>query len=138
MYAPPAVQFMNPTKDSNTIPTAGGVLQNLRALCLSLPETSERSSWGHPNFLAGKKTFVTFERVHGRPSFAFRLDQTEIKRLTRRKQFFATPYGRGRWISIWADTPFDWHLVRDLVVRSYRLVALKRMIVALEGTTRKL
>ena len=119
------------------IPTTGGVLQNLRALCLSLPETSERSSWGHPNFLAGKKTFVTFERVHERPSIAFRLDHIDIERLTRRKQFFATPYGGGRWISIWADAPFDWHFVRDIVLRSYRMVALKRMIAALEGTTRK-
>ena len=46
-------------------------LKRLRALCLSLPETSEASSWGHPNFRAGKKTFVAFERVKGRPSIAW-------------------------------------------------------------------
>jgi len=33
-------------------------LARLRSLCLSLPETSETASWGHPNFKAGKKTFV--------------------------------------------------------------------------------
>ena len=32
-----------------------GILQRLRLLCLSFPETSERSSWGHPNFRAGRK-----------------------------------------------------------------------------------
>ena len=108
-----------------------GVLQRLRALCLSLPETSERSSWGHPNFRAGKKTFAAFERVKGRPSMAFRLDRADVARMVRRKQFFATPYGRGLWISIWADTRLDWRLIGNLLQRSYRVVALKRMIAAL-------
>ena len=113
------------------------MLTRLRTLCLSLPETRERSSWGHPNFLAGKKTFVAFERVQGRPSIAFRLDQADIERLARRKQFFATPYGRGLWISMWADVPLAWPLVHDLVLRSYRLVALKRMIARLDGTSHR-
>ena len=110
-----------------------GILQRLRALCLSFPETSERSSWGHPNFRAGKKTFAAFERVKGRPSIAFRLDRPEVARLLRRKPFFATPYGRGLWISIWADTRLDWRLISSLLQRSYRTVALKRMIAALQA-----
>jgi predicted DNA-binding protein (MmcQ/YjbR family) len=113
--------------------STGGVLQRLRALCLSFPETSERASWGHPNFRAGKKTFAAFERVKGRPSIAFRLDRGDVARLLRRKQFFATPYGRDLWISIWADTRLDWRLIRNLLQRSYRVVALKRMIAALEA-----
>jgi predicted DNA-binding protein (MmcQ/YjbR family) len=115
-----------------------GVLQRLRELCLSFPETSERASWGHPNFRAGKKTFATFERIHGRPSIAFRLDQADIKQLTRRKHFFAPPYGRGQWISTWTDVPLDWQVVGDLLRRSYRVVALKRMLAALDGRSRTL
>src|SRR5687768_15646897 len=69
-------------------------LRRLRSLCLSLPETREVSSWGHPNFKAGKKTFVAFERVKGRPSIAFRLEPDEVDRLLQRKHFFVTPYGR--------------------------------------------
>ena len=49
-------------------------------------------------------------------------------------QFFVTPYGKGQWISVWADGPMNWQLVEELVERSYRLVALKRMIVARDGT----
>ena len=112
-------------------------LTKLRALCLSLPETNETASWGHPNFKAGKKTFVAFERVKGRASMAFRLEPDEVERLLQRKQFFATPYGRGLWVSVWADGPLDWHAVQDLVERSYRVVALKRMLTALEGKTRR-
>ena len=112
-------------------------LTKLRALCLSLPETSETASWGHPNFKAGTKTFVAFERVKGRASVAFRLEPDDVERLLQRKQFFATPYGRGLWVSVWADSPVDWRAVQDLVERSYRVVALKRMLTALEGKTRR-
>src|SRR4051812_1531521 len=41
-----------------------------------------------------------------------------------RRQFFATPYGRGLWVSMWADKAIDWPLVVDLLRRSYRMVAL--------------
>ncbi len=109
------------------------VLTKLRALCLSFPETSETASWGHPNFRAGKRVFVAYEVVHGRPSIAFRVDRPDAERLLARRQFFETPYGRGQWVSVWADAPIDWKLVADLTMRSYRGVALKRMIAALES-----
>jgi predicted DNA-binding protein (MmcQ/YjbR family) len=111
-------------------------LARLRSLCLSLPETSERASWGHPNFRAGKRTFVAFERVKGRASIAFRLHPDEVNRLLERRQFFVTPYGRGLWVSLWADGRIDWRAVETLVDRSYRVVALKRMLTALEAPAR--
>ena len=107
-------------------------LHRLRALCLALPETSEKSSWGHPNFRAGTKTFVAFERIKGRASIAFRLAPDEVARLLRRQEFFATPYGRDLWVSLWADRAIDWDAVKRLVERSYRVVALKRMQRALD------
>ena len=113
------------------------VLERLRKLCLSLPETSEVDSWGHPNFRAGKRTFVTFEWIDGRPSIAFRLNATDIDPLLRRKQFFITPYGRGQWVSLWADRRVSWRAVGELVQRSYQVVALKRMISGLEKTLDK-
>lgn len=108
------------------------VLQRIRKQCLSLPESREVASWGHPNFRAGKQTFVAFEWIEGRPSIAFRLNPTDVDLLLRRKGFFATPYGRGQWVSLWADGALNWRLVERLLERSYRLVALKRMIAALD------
>jgi predicted DNA-binding protein (MmcQ/YjbR family) len=112
--------------------STGSTLQKLRAFCLSLPETTETSSWGHPNFRAGKRTFAAFERVGGRPSVAFRVRPNEAARVMRGAAFFATPYGRGLWVSLWADRPIDWEGVRRLLLRSYRGVALKRMLVAVD------
>ena len=117
--------------------TSDRVLQRLRRLCLSLPESSEVGSWGHPNFRVGKRTFATFEWINGRPSIAFRLNTTDVDLLLRRKRFFVTPYGRGQWVSVWADGPLNWGLVDRLLERSYRVVALTRMITALENTLRK-
>jgi predicted DNA-binding protein (MmcQ/YjbR family) len=120
-------------KGMNLTSSAEGILQELRTLCLSLPETTERNSFGHPNFVAGKRTFVTFEQYNGRPSIAFRLDRDNIERLSGNPLFFATPYGRGQWLSLWVDAAFDWSAVEKLVNASYRLVALKRMVGALDA-----
>jgi predicted DNA-binding protein (MmcQ/YjbR family) len=103
--------------------SSDAVLQRLRRLCLELPESSEVGSWGHPNFRAGKRTFAAFEWIDGRPSIAFRLNATDIDLLLRRKRFFMTPYGRGQWVSVWADRPLNWALVARLLQRSYGVVA---------------
>ena len=95
------------------------VVSKLRELCLSLPETSERASWGHPNFRVGKRTFVTFEVFKDKPSIAFRLDRATVDMLLRRKHFFVTPYGRGQWVSLDVTGKVNWRLVGQLVRRSY-------------------
>jgi len=59
------------------------VFSRARQVCLAFPETVERSSWGHPNFRAGTKTFCAFEMIQGRPSIAFRLDRGEVARRLR-------------------------------------------------------
>jgi len=113
------------------------VFARARRLCLALPESVETASWGHPNFRAGKKTFCTFEIVGGRPSIAFKLSATDMDRTLRRKHFFATPYGRGAWASAWLDGTIDWKLLGSLLERSYRLVASKRMLSALDSGAKR-
>jgi predicted DNA-binding protein (MmcQ/YjbR family) len=109
------------------------VLTRLRELCLALPETSETSSWGHPNFRAGKQTFVAYEYIKDRRSIAFRLEPDEARHFLGMKGFFATPYGKGRWVSLDAGGRLSWKLIATLIDRSYRLVALKRMLDVLDA-----
>lgn len=109
------------------------VTSHVRTLCLSFPEASETSAWGHPNFRAGDRTFVAVEPIGDHLTIAFRLTPTDVELLRRRPGFTATPYGRGQWVSLVADGPVDWEQVATLAERSYRLVALKRMIKALDG-----
>jgi predicted DNA-binding protein (MmcQ/YjbR family) len=107
------------------------LLGRLRTLCLSLPETTETDSWGHPNFRAGKRTFVTYEWIRGSPTIAFRLSPEEVRRRERTPGFLSTPYGRGQWVSMEVRGRLDWRLIEALVLESYKEVAIKRMIRAL-------
>jgi predicted DNA-binding protein (MmcQ/YjbR family) len=104
------------------------VYRRARRLCLALPETSEKVSWGHPNFHAGRKVFCAFELWKGRPSIAFRLSRPDAARAVRAQRCFATPYGRGLWVSLWIDGRVNWKTVESLVARSYRTVATRRNI----------
>jgi predicted DNA-binding protein (MmcQ/YjbR family) len=113
------------------------VLARLRATCLAFPETSETGSWGHPNFRAGKLTFVTYEIVDSKPSIAFRLEPDEVSEFLVMKGFFPTPYGRGAWVSLDATRRVSWRLVEALIEKSYRGVALKRMIDRLDSSSRE-
>ena len=113
------------------------VFKRARKLCLAFPETVELTSWGHPTFRAGKKTFCAFEMIKGRPSIAFRLARVDA-RLARRKNFFVTPYGRSLWMSVWVDDAVDWTLIAALVERSYRLVATKGQLALLDSAGREI
>jgi hypothetical protein len=53
--------------------------------------------------------------------------------MARRRHFFATPYGRGLWVSTWVDVPIDWPRMATLVERGYRLAANKRMLRLLDA-----
>jgi predicted DNA-binding protein (MmcQ/YjbR family) len=121
---------MSPTSRPS-LPFERPVFARARRLCLALPEAREVSSWGHPTFRAGRKTFCTFEIIKKRPSIAFRLPSTDVNRTLQREGFFSTPYGRGLWVSLWVDNAVNWNAIADLVERSYRCVAIKRMLKAL-------
>lgn len=112
------------------------LLARLRRLCRSFPEVVETAAFGHPNFVAGSRTFVAWETVGGRPSIAFRQSPADVALLLGQPGFFETPYGRGVWVSLRADGRVSWPRVVELTERAYRLVALKRMITMLDGGPR--
>ena len=112
------------------------VFTRTRRLCLALPEASEKLAWGHPTFRAGKKVFCAFEVFGGRPSIAFKLTTADATRFARKRHFFATPYGRGVWVSRWVDVPVDLKLFARLAERSYREVAAKKLLDLLASRTR--
>ena len=107
-------------------------LARLRELCLALPETTETLSWGHPNFKAGKRTFCVLEVYRGVLSLCLRPDAATYRKLARDPRFYVTPYvGPQGWLSLEVEGALDWDEVRELVLQSYRSVALKRMLAAL-------
>ncbi|GIH71730.1 MmcQ/YjbR family DNA-binding protein [Sphaerimonospora thailandensis] len=108
-------------------------LERLRALCLALPETTERLSHGEPTwFVRGKKTFVMFADHHHDDRLAFwcaappgvqeELVETEPDR------FFRPPYvGHRGWLGVYLDVPVDWDEIRQIVTEAFRHVAPKTL-----------
>jgi len=114
-------------------------LEQLRSLCLALPETTERLSHGEPTwFIRGKKTFVTCANHHHDDRLAFwcaapfgvqgALVEADPKR------FFVPPYvGHRGWLGVYLDVPVDWEEIGDLVEDAYRIVAPKSLAARLDA-----
>ena len=108
-------------------------LRKLRGICLGLPEVTETVTFGHPTFMAGKRTFAVLEPYKGEYAIAFKATPADQSALTIDPRFYVTPYsGKHGWTSLRLSDDIDWHEVRDLMLMSYRLIALKRMLRVLE------
>jgi predicted DNA-binding protein (MmcQ/YjbR family) len=111
-------------------------LREVRALCLALPEAREVEAWGHPTFRAGKKMFAAFGDEEGGLSVGLKVGHDRQEELLKDGRFFPTPYAAHQgWVSLRLDGPTDWGEVGRLVREAYALVALKRMLRALEAQT---
>ncbi len=110
-------------------------LGDLRSICLALPETAEVEAWGRPTFRAGKKIFAVFSGgSEDQYSVIFKPDADERPALVGDARFYVPPYfGPGGWLALdLSAAPVDWAEVAELVETSYRQVALKRMVKALD------
>ena len=95
------------------------VFARARRMCLALPEAIEASSHGHPVFRVGTKMFCAFEMHRKRPSIAVRIPTAEFAEQVEAGRMFATPYGRGAWISLWVDGEIDWKELATLIRLAY-------------------
>jgi predicted DNA-binding protein (MmcQ/YjbR family) len=110
-------------------------LDDLRRVCLAFPESVEVEAWGRPTFRAGKKIFAVFSGTDDRPwGVIFKPDDDERLALEDDSRFYSPPYfGPGGWLALdLGAARVDWDEVAELVESSYRQVALKRMLRALD------
>ena len=114
-------------------------LNQLRAICLSLPEVTERLSHGEPTwFVRDKKTFVMFADRHHDDRVAFWCaappGAEEAFVSSDSERFFRPPYvGHRGWLGVYLDVPVDWKEVREIVEEAYRVVAPPRLVAELDG-----
>jgi len=110
-------------------------LAELREVCLALPESREVEAWGRPTFRAGKKIFAVFSGDDDH-AFAviFKPDPAERPALLEDPRVYAPAYfGPAGWLALdLSVAPVDWDEVAELAEDSYRQVALKRMLKALD------
>jgi predicted DNA-binding protein (MmcQ/YjbR family) len=110
-------------------------LEQVRSICLALPEVTEVEAWGHPTFRAPKMMFATFgEASPSGMALHLKVGFDRQDELLADTRFFPTPYSAHQgWVSLRLDASTDWEEVKRLVREAYKQVALKRMLKALEG-----
>jgi hypothetical protein len=128
-FKPPAKALSASQIDPFKSARAIAVLSKLRKICLRLPESSEGSQFGHPAWLAGKKTFAIarYERTRLTLCFWAGVDQQGL--LTADPRYQIPPYfGHNGWIALDVTEQCDWQEIESLCTHSYRHFALKRML----------
>jgi predicted DNA-binding protein (MmcQ/YjbR family) len=115
-------------------------VERLRAVCLALPETSEKVAWGEPTWRVKGKLFAQLDNHHhGADHLAVWLpaplgEQESLVFLDPRR-FFRPPYvGSRGWVGVRIDGRPDWKLVASLVQQAYREVAPPRLREAVKMT----
>jgi predicted DNA-binding protein (MmcQ/YjbR family) len=105
------------------------VLKKLRAICLRYPESSENRQFGHPVWLAGKKTFAIARFEAARLTLCFWVGVDSQGLLTADSRYAIPPYfGHNGWIALDVTEHCDWDEIAALSSQSYRHFALKRML----------
>lgn len=115
---------------------AQAVLKELRAICLSLPETSEDKQFGNPVWHAGKKVFAQAYcyRADFKLRLAFWVGVEQQALLIRDRNFSIPAYlGHNGWIALDVTKAANWREIRSLALFSYRHFALGRMLKALDA-----
>jgi hypothetical protein len=114
--------------------------ERLRAICLALPEVTERPSHGAPTFFVrDKKSFVTLWAAgHHEDGFPHLWcaglpgAQAELVAAAP-DRFFRPPYVGGRgWLGVRLDAGLDWAEIAELCQDAYRAVAPARLIAQLD------
>ena len=110
------------------------VYERFRAICLSLPETTEVfvETWGHPTFRVGpkEKMFASCSAPDAdRPTLGMKVDKAHQEALVHTDPRFtvAAYVGKHGWINVDASQWQDWAEIRELVVESYCLNAPARL-----------
>ncbi|WP_280468187.1 MmcQ/YjbR family DNA-binding protein [Nocardia cyriacigeorgica] len=114
-------------------------LTHVRAICLRLPESSERLSHGSPSFFVRAKTVFTsyVDGGHHSPGPALWCPapdgvQDELVD-AEPERFFIPPYvGHRGWIGVRLDIDPDWGEIDAIIRDGYRRVAPKKLSAQLD------
>ena len=118
-------------------PRMSDPLPRLRALCLALPEVTEKVSHGEPTWFV-RKVFVTYAERHHDDRVGFWCaappGAQEALVAARRDRFFVPPYVGGRgWLGVRLDVDeIDWDEISEIVTDAYREIAPKKLVTRLD------
>jgi hypothetical protein len=111
------------------------ILNRIREICLSLPETSERLSHGAPTFFVrGKRAFLmVVTNHHGDGRFAIWCAAApgtqQLLVDADAERFFRPPYvGHRGWLGVRLDRGLDWDELAGIAEDAYAQVAPAKLV----------
>ncbi|MGW6382500.1 MmcQ/YjbR family DNA-binding protein [Peribacillus butanolivorans] len=109
---------------------SAGMLENVRNICLALPEAVELiDGFGHNTFKINGKSFVILGESEKGFRLSFKSDRDTQELLLQKENFFKTPYiGHHGWVSIQNPDREDWDELTDLIQEAYLRAAPKRLV----------
>ena len=109
---------------------AAEMLENVRNICLALPEAVELiDGFGHHTFKIKGKSFVISGESETGFSLSFKSDRETQELLLQKEYFFKTPYiGHHGWVSIQNPAKENWDELTDLIQEAYLRAAPKRLV----------
>ncbi|GGC58305.1 phosphoribosylglycinamide formyltransferase [Hoyosella rhizosphaerae] len=113
-------------------------LAEIRRIALGFPEATEVEAWGRPTFRAKKMFGIYSGSMSQRLSLEFLPDHGELEALRQDPRFYVPQYsGAFGWLALdlTAEEP-DLAEIAELLESSFRRVAFKRMIAALDASPR--
>jgi len=117
------------TVDPMLSPRGKALLKIVRSICLPLPESREVSQFGAPVWQAGKKTFFWLRCADRRFAVYFWVGVDQQNLFLADPRFHVPAYmGHNGWMALDVTDGCDTREVAELALRSYRRLALKRML----------
>lgn len=110
-------------------------LDQIRTVCLALPEATEGGGVGNPTFRVRDKIFVMQHPVQNRASIWCKAQPGVQDSLvtSEPERFFVPPYvGHNGWVGFWLDVDHDADFITDLIEQAYRMTAPKRLLKLLD------
>jgi hypothetical protein len=102
-------------------------VERLRAICLALPEATERETWGEQTFRVREKIFAMCGGEEMSCKAPPGAQQTLIE--SNPERFFRPAYvGPKGWVGVRFDEGTDWEEVAFLVRQSYEMTAPKKLL----------
>ena len=99
-----------------------------RELALSLPEATEKETWGHPTFRVRNKMFASAATDLSTCTVKSTLDEQRALTQMDPETFFVPAYvGKHGWIGIVLDR-VDADELRELTIEAWRMTAPKRLV----------
>jgi hypothetical protein len=113
----------------------------MRAICLALPEVTERPSHGAPSWFVGDETMFVTLLADGHHDNRFphlwcaAPDGAQEELVADEPQrFFRPPYVGGRgWLGVRLDVALDWDDIALLCEDAYRVVAPRHLVAELDA-----